>query len=64
MSTHTGLPAKRKAPGSPPDVNANKGRRRSPTRVNPALYLFPLPAVAGIAFFLVMPTLQAFQYAL
>lgn len=63
MSTHTGLPAKRKAPGSPPDVNANKGRRRSPTRVNPALYLFPLPAVAIIAFFLVMPTLQAFQYA-
>ncbi|MFD5276973.1 carbohydrate ABC transporter permease [Pseudarthrobacter sp. NPDC058362] len=32
--------------------------------MNPALYLFPLPAVAVIAFFLVMPTLQAFQYAL
>ena len=31
--------------------------------MNPALYLFPLPAVAIIAFFLVMPTLQAFQYA-
>lgn len=65
MSTHTGLPATRKASGSPPDPDhAVKKRRRSPTRVNPALYLFPLPAVAVIAFFLVMPTLQAFQYAL
>lgn len=62
MSTHTGLPAKRKASGSPPVATSEK-KRRSPTRVNPALYLFPLPAVAIIAFFLVMPTLQAFQYA-
>lgn len=62
MSTHTGLPAKRKASGSPPVATSEK-KRRSPTRVNPTLYLFPLPAVAVIAFFLVMPTLQAFQYA-
>ena len=39
-------------------------RRRSPTRIHPALYLFPLPAVAVVMVFLVMPTLQAFQYAL
>ena len=64
MSTHTKMAAKRKAPDSRTETDAAKGRRRSPTRVNPALYLFPLPAVAIIAFFLVMPTLQAFQYAI
>jgi raffinose/stachyose/melibiose transport system permease protein len=64
MSIHPGTAAKRKAPDSPAPANPAKARRRSPTRVNPALYLFPLPAVAVIAFFLVMPTLQAFQYAI
>jgi len=64
MSIHPGTAAKRKAPDSAAPANPAKGRRRSPTRVNPALYLFPLPAVAVIAFFLVMPTLQAFQYAI
>jgi raffinose/stachyose/melibiose transport system permease protein len=63
MSIHPGTAAKRKAPDSHAPANPAKARRRSPTRVNPALYLFPLPAVAVIAFFLVMPTLQAFQYA-
>ena len=61
MSTHTGMAAKRQAPDS--RAGAPVKKRRSPTRMNPALYLFPLPAVAIIAFFLVMPTLQAFQYA-
>ena len=64
MSIHPGTAAKRKAPEGQASAGAAKGRRRSPTRVNPALYLFPLPAVAVIAFFLVMPTLQAFQYAI
>ncbi|MDQ0729234.1 carbohydrate ABC transporter permease [Arthrobacter sp. B1I2] len=64
MSIHPGTAAKRKAPGSNAPANPAKVRRRSPTRVNPALYLFPLPAVAVVAFFLVMPTLQAFQYAI
>ncbi|MDQ0665520.1 raffinose/stachyose/melibiose transport system permease protein [Arthrobacter ulcerisalmonis] len=64
MSIHPGTAAKRKAPGSNAPANPAKVRRRSPTRVNPALYLFPLPAVAVVAFYLVMPTLQAFQYAI
>lgn len=64
MSIHPGTAAKRKAPEGQASAGAAKVRRRSPTRVNPALYLFPLPAVAVIAFFLVMPTLQAFQYAI
>ncbi|KIC67658.1 sugar ABC transporter permease [Pseudarthrobacter phenanthrenivorans] len=64
MSIHPGTAAKRKAPENQKAVDGAKGRRRSPTRVNPALYLFPLPAVAVVAFFLVMPTLQAFQYAI
>jgi raffinose/stachyose/melibiose transport system permease protein len=66
MSTHATKPAAQgKVPHSPDEgANPAKTRRRSPTRVNPALYLFPLPAVAIIAFFLVMPTLQAFQYAI
>ncbi|MGO4236466.1 carbohydrate ABC transporter permease [Pseudarthrobacter sp. YAF2] len=64
MSIHPGTAAKRKAPDSHTPANPAKVRRRSPTRVNPALYLFPLPAVAVVAFFLVMPTLQAFQYAI
>jgi raffinose/stachyose/melibiose transport system permease protein len=64
MSIHPGTAAERKAPGSHTPANPAKARRRSPTRVNPALYLFPLPAVAVVAFFLVMPTLQAFQYAI
>lgn len=64
MSIHPGTAAKRKATDSPASANPAKVRRRSPTRVNPALYLFPLPAVAVVAFFLVMPTLQAFQYAI
>ena len=64
MSIHPGTAAEHKAPDSPAPANAAKVRRRSPTRVNPALYLFPLPAVAVVAFFLVMPTLQAFQYAI
>lgn len=64
MSIHPGTAAKGKAPESQTSANAPKVRRRSPTRVNPALYLFPLPAVAVVAFFLVMPTLQAFQYAI
>jgi raffinose/stachyose/melibiose transport system permease protein len=64
MSIHPGTAARRKAPDSHTPTNPAKVRRRSPTRVNPALYLFPLPAVAVVAFFLVMPTLQAFQYAI
>ncbi|BCW81717.1 sugar ABC transporter permease [Arthrobacter sp. NicSoilC5] len=64
MSIHPGTAAKRKAPENQAAASAAKVRRRSPTRVNPALYLFPLPAVAVVAFFLVMPTLQAFQYAI
>ncbi|WP_235046993.1 carbohydrate ABC transporter permease [Arthrobacter nitrophenolicus] len=64
MSTPTGTAAKRKTPHRHTGADEAKVRRRSPTRVNPALYLFPLPAVAVIAFFLVMPTLQAFQYAI
>jgi raffinose/stachyose/melibiose transport system permease protein len=64
MSIHPGTSAKRKTQHGLTDTDGAKARRRSPTRVNPALYLFPLPAVAVIAFFLVMPTLQAFQYAI
>ncbi|MHC6593209.1 carbohydrate ABC transporter permease [Arthrobacter sp. C152] len=64
MSIHPGTAAKRKAPDSGAAAKPGKAHRRSPTRVHPALYLFPLPAVAVIAFFLVMPTLQAFQYAI
>ncbi|MBH0130737.1 sugar ABC transporter permease [Salinibacterium sp. NK8237] len=38
--------------------------RRSPTRVHPALWLFPLPAVILLVFFMAMPTLEAFHYAI
>lgn len=38
-------------------------RRRSPTRVHPALWLFPLPALVLYAIFFAGPTLQAFQYS-
>lgn len=65
MSVNIGGKAKvAKAHKSPPTPSNVKGKRRSPTRVNPVLYLFPLPAVVIIMFFLVLPTLQAFQYAL
>ncbi len=65
MSVNIGGPASvAKADKSPPQPTGSNGKRRSPTRVNPVLYLFPLPAVVIIMFFLVLPTLQAFQYAL
>jgi raffinose/stachyose/melibiose transport system permease protein len=40
------------------------GRRRRSRVVHPALYLFPIPALVAYAVFFVLPTLQAFQYAL
>ncbi|TFC63819.1 carbohydrate ABC transporter permease [Cryobacterium sp. TMT2-4] len=39
-------------------------RKRRPNRIAPALYLFPLPAVALLAVFFATPLLQAFQYAI
>jgi raffinose/stachyose/melibiose transport system permease protein len=48
--------------GAPARPSAG-GRRRSPTRVHPALWLFPLPALALYAVFFAVPTLQAFQYS-
>lgn len=38
-------------------------RRRGATRVHPALWLFPLPAVVLYVIFFALPTLQAFQYS-
>lgn len=45
--------------------SAGPGRRRRRAATAPPLsiYLFPLPALAVFAFFFVVPTLQAFQYA-
>jgi raffinose/stachyose/melibiose transport system permease protein len=40
------------------------GRRRGSRLVHPALYLFPIPALAIYLAFFVLPTVQAFQYAL
>jgi raffinose/stachyose/melibiose transport system permease protein len=37
--------------------------RRGATRTHPALWLFPLPAVALYVVFFALPTAQAFQYA-
>lgn len=47
-----------------PGDRAGEKKRKSPTRVSPSLYLFPLPAVLVILIFLALPTLQAFQYSL
>ena len=38
-------------------------RRQSLTRVHPALWLFPLPAIALYVIFFALPTVQAFQYS-
>ncbi len=38
-------------------------RRRSPSAPDPRLFLFPIPALAIFVVFFVIPTLQAFQYA-
>ena len=38
-------------------------RRRGPSRVHPALWLFPVPAVVLYVIFFALPTVQAFQYA-
>lgn len=38
-------------------------RRKSPMRVHPALWLFPMPAVILLVVFMAMPTLQAFHYS-
>lgn len=58
------------APNSPqhrPPVSGGnrpgRRRRRSPTAAPLSIYLFPLPALAVFMFFFVVPTLQAFQYA-
>jgi raffinose/stachyose/melibiose transport system permease protein len=40
-----------------------RGRRRSPMRVDWRLFLFPLPALALITFFFLLPLAQSFQYA-
>lgn len=47
-----------------PLIAAVKKKRRSPNRVHPALYLFPLPAVALLAVFFAIPLLQSFQYSI
>jgi len=45
-----------------PSRPKSKGRRAA-TAPSLALYLFPLPALAVFTFFFVLPTFQAFQYA-
>ncbi|WP_211659130.1 carbohydrate ABC transporter permease [Phytoactinopolyspora halophila] len=53
-------------PVRPPAADrAGKRRRkgRGATRVHPALYLFPLPALAVYIVFFAIPTLQAVQYS-
>ena len=57
-----------------PDVNTHSVHRRilrrwfkgrkSRTRVHPALWLFPLPALALYVIFFALPTVQSFQYSL
>lgn len=47
-----------------PVAKKPKWRKQSgATKVHPALYLFPLPALVLFIFFFAIPTLQAFQYA-
>ena len=45
-------------------TNPPRRRRHNPTAPSMALYLFPLPALVIFVIFFVMPTLQAFQYAI
>ena len=50
-------------PTTPPPTGGARSRRRDPNRPPLTLFLFPLPALAIFTAFFVMPTLQAFQYA-
>jgi raffinose/stachyose/melibiose transport system permease protein len=57
-------PLIRTTPAAPSAGAPKRRKRRSgATRVHPALFLFPLPALVIFIFFFAIPTLQAFQYA-
>jgi raffinose/stachyose/melibiose transport system permease protein len=60
VSTSPGRPL---TTGGPPPA-APQRRRRSPRRIHWSIYLFPLPAVALTAVFLIVPLVQSFEYAL
>ena len=63
----SGAPATEAPAHGPTEVSGAAARpRRRPragSRVHPALYLFPLPALALYVVFFAIPTVQAFQYA-
>ncbi|WP_010204950.1 carbohydrate ABC transporter permease [Salinibacterium sp. PAMC 21357] len=61
-----GAPAERTllAPSKKSRPPKKKAGRKSPMRVHPALWLFPMPAVILLVIFMAMPTLQAFHYAI
>lgn len=50
-------------PETPRPPGGVRRRRGGASRVHPALWLFPLPAVVLYVVFFALPTLQAFQYA-
>ncbi|MGN6688063.1 MAG: carbohydrate ABC transporter permease [Actinomycetales bacterium] len=50
-------------PETPRPRGGVRFRGRGPTRVHPAMWLFPLPAVALYVVFFALPTLQAFEYS-
>lgn len=50
-------------PETPRPSGGVRRRRGGASRVHPALWLFPLPAVVLYVIFFALPTLQAFQYA-
>lgn len=63
MSTTVADPAVADPSPRPPGRDKPR-RRRSPGRVHPGLWLFPLPATVLYVFFFAVPTVQAFQYSI
>ncbi len=57
-------PPSRSPRTSASEPGPSRRRRRAATAPPPSIYLFPLPALAVFTFFFVVPTLQAFQYAI
>lgn len=60
----TGPPGARPPRGGRGSAGPSRRRRRSATAPPLSIYLFPLPALIVFVIFFIIPTMQAFQYAL
>ncbi|MGC0142097.1 carbohydrate ABC transporter permease [Pseudactinotalea sp. Z1732] len=65
MTGTSAEPARRARPPVPPNPVLPPARRKrgGPTRVHPALYVFPVPALVVYIIFFAIPALQAVQYS-